>query len=260
MAPGSMPTNATEIFQEGIRIPAAQACASGGRVQRDAARDPAAERAHPRHVHGRPQRAGRRLHDRRAPRSRRLAGAYGDNQLIAIFDELLDRSEAMTREALRAIPRAPTAYVDYLDNDGIELDKRIRIEVAVTIGDGAMHVDFDRARARRCAARSTACRRAQPRRRLLRRARRHRSDDSRPTAAASARSRCTCRKAASSIRASPPPSTAAPRRSSASPAPSSARSREAVPERVPARLRRRAARHDVRRPARRRHARSSRAS
>ena len=34
------------------------------------------------------------------------------------FEELLDRSETMTREALRAIPEGTYRYVDYLDNDG----------------------------------------------------------------------------------------------------------------------------------------------
>ena len=48
----------------------------------------------------------------------------------------------MTRKALRAIPEGTYRAVDFLDNDGIDLDKRIRIEVAVTVGDGAMSVDF----------------------------------------------------------------------------------------------------------------------
>ncbi len=48
---------------------------------------------------------------------------YGHNQLASIFDELLQRSETMTRKALRAIPEGTYRFVDYLDNDGIELDK-----------------------------------------------------------------------------------------------------------------------------------------
>src|SRR6516165_9790397 len=71
-----------------------------------------------------------------------LAETYGNNHLTAIFAELLDRSEAMTRDALRAIPKGTYSAVDFLDNDGIELDRRIRIEVAVTVDDGAMTIDF----------------------------------------------------------------------------------------------------------------------
>ena len=48
----------------------------------------------------------------------------------------------MTSDALRAIPKGTYSAVDFLDNDGIELDRRIRIEVAVTVDDGAMTIDF----------------------------------------------------------------------------------------------------------------------
>jgi N-methylhydantoinase B len=71
-----------------------------------------------------------------------LAETYGGNQLTAIFSELLDRSETMTRAALRAIPAGTYRYADHLDNDGVDLQTRIRIEVAVTVKDGHMHVDF----------------------------------------------------------------------------------------------------------------------
>src|SRR6185436_4226851 len=59
-----------------------------------------------------------------------------------IFDELLDRSETQTRAALRTIPDGTYRYVDFNDNDGIELDKPIRFEVAVTVRDGTFHCDF----------------------------------------------------------------------------------------------------------------------
>ena len=48
----------------------------------------------------------------------------------------------MTRQTLRSLPEGTYRHVDYLDNDGIELDKLVRIEVAVTIADGAMMCDF----------------------------------------------------------------------------------------------------------------------
>ena len=46
--------------------------------------------------------------------------------------QLLREHERITREALRAIPEGTYRYVDHMDNDGIELDRRIRI---VTLGD-----------------------------------------------------------------------------------------------------------------------------
>ena len=61
---------------------------------------------------------------------------------MSVFEELLDRSETMTREALRQIPEGTYRYVDYLDNDGIELDKPVRIEVAATVREGTIEFDL----------------------------------------------------------------------------------------------------------------------
>ena len=77
-----------------------------------------------------------------ARRFAELAERFGDNQLTAICDELLARSERLTRAALSRIPSGTYRYVDFLDNDGIELDKPIRIEVAATVADGAIEFDF----------------------------------------------------------------------------------------------------------------------
>ncbi len=43
---------------------------------------------------------------------------------------------------MRTLPQGTFRHVDYLDNDGIDLDRRVRIEVAVTIEDGAIHFDL----------------------------------------------------------------------------------------------------------------------
>jgi N-methylhydantoinase B/oxoprolinase/acetone carboxylase alpha subunit len=77
-----------------------------------------------------------------ARRLSELADRNGHNALTCIFEELLSRSETMTRRALARIPAGTYRYVDFLDNDGIELEKPIRIEVAVTISDGGIHIDF----------------------------------------------------------------------------------------------------------------------
>lgn len=140
MAPGSVPTNATEVFQEGIRLPALK-LREGDRFNDTLLKILRRNVRIPDTFEGdlMAQVAACSVGTRRLSA---LAEAYGDNHLTAIFGELLDRSEAMTREALRAIPNGTYRAVDFLDNDGIELDKRIRIEVAVTVEDGAMSVDF----------------------------------------------------------------------------------------------------------------------
>ncbi|MGE0716817.1 MAG: hydantoinase B/oxoprolinase family protein [Alphaproteobacteria bacterium] len=140
MTPGSIPTNATEIFQEGLRIPPLKLRDAGVmndtlvKMMRLNVRIPDVLMGD---IYA--QIAACQIGARRIAA---LADTYGDNMLAQIFAELLERSEAMTRDALRAIPAGTYRYVDYLDNDGIELDRRIRIEVAVTVKDGAIHIDF----------------------------------------------------------------------------------------------------------------------
>lgn len=140
MSAGSIPTNATEIFQEGLRLPPLKFRDAGKynetlvAIIRQNVRIPDA-------VMGdlNAQLAACNVGARRIAQ---LAGELGDNQALAIFDELLDRSEVLTRAALKTIPAGTYRYVDYSDNDGIELDQPIRFEVAVTVKDGAFHCDF----------------------------------------------------------------------------------------------------------------------
>ena len=77
-----------------------------------------------------------------ARRLTEIARRYGAAMSARFFAELLDRSEAMTRQALASIPEGTYRFVDFLDNDGIDLDKPIRIQLAVTLSQGGMHVDF----------------------------------------------------------------------------------------------------------------------
>jgi N-methylhydantoinase B/oxoprolinase/acetone carboxylase alpha subunit len=140
MTPGSIPTNATEIYQEGIRIPPLKLFDAGVinqtlvsllrlnvRIPDTFMGDINAQIAACRI-------GGRRLVE--------LTQVYDVPTLEAIFQALLAHSEVLTRAQLRGIPEGVYRYADWLDNDGIDLDQRVRIEVAVTIRDGAMHVDF----------------------------------------------------------------------------------------------------------------------
>ncbi len=140
MAPGSTPTNATEIFQEGIRIPLLKFRDRGAANEtllallRRNVRLPDTLMGDLEAQFAACTSGARRL--------RALAGSYGRIQLLAMIDTLLDRSEAMTRQALHSLPAGTYRYADYLDNDGIDLERRVRIEVAVTVADGTMRCDF----------------------------------------------------------------------------------------------------------------------
>jgi len=140
MSPGSVPTNATEIYQEGIRIPPLKF--RDGNVMNDTLIDMLKLNVRiPETFMGdlNAQLAACSVGGRRIEE---LAARYGDNYLTAVFEELLDRSETMTRHAIEAIPDGVYSYVDYLDNDGIELDKEIEIHAAVTVRGSNIHIDF----------------------------------------------------------------------------------------------------------------------
>jgi len=140
MSAGSVPTNATEIYQEGLRIPPLRLREAGVynetlvALLRQNVRIPDT-------LMGdlNAQIAACTIGARRFAE---LAERFGDNQLAAIYAELLSRSERLTRAVLARIPPGTYRYVDYLDNDGIELDKPIRIEIAATVGNGAIEFDF----------------------------------------------------------------------------------------------------------------------
>lgn len=137
---GSVPTDSTEIFQEGLRVPPVQWARAGQfdatltAILRQNVRIPDIFLGD---LHA--QVAACKI---AAVRLRETAGRHGDNTLTQAFGLLLDRAEAMTRAALRNLPEGTYRHVDYLDNDGVDLDRRIRIEVAATIRDGTIHFDM----------------------------------------------------------------------------------------------------------------------
>ncbi len=140
MVPGSLPTNATDIYQEGLRIPPVKLRDAGtenetlvGIIRQNV--------RFPDMLMGdlNAQLASCTVGARRL---RALADAFDAEHLQRMFDDLLDRSERLTRDAFRKIPNGSYRYTDYFDNDGIELDRRVRIEVRVDVSDDAVHVDF----------------------------------------------------------------------------------------------------------------------
>ena len=141
MAPGSVPTNATEIFQEGVRIPPLK-LRSGGvmnetfiAMMRQNVRMPDAFMGDLNAQIAACTVGARRLNE--------VAEKYGADLLQDAFGELLDKSEQMTRSSLRAIPDGEYSYTDYLDNDGIELERPIPIQATVRVHDGELTCSFE---------------------------------------------------------------------------------------------------------------------
>jgi N-methylhydantoinase B len=71
-----------------------------------------------------------------------LVGRLGPETFAGCLDELLDRAERLTREAIARIPDGSYHFVDYLDNDGVDIDRRVRIEVTVSVSGSEFSVDF----------------------------------------------------------------------------------------------------------------------
>jgi len=140
MAAGSVPTNATEVFQEGIRIPPLKLLDQGSyndtlvAMLRQNVRIPDVFMGDLNAQISACKVGARRIVD--------LAGVYGPEELQRVFAALLDRSEALTRDAIRRLPQGTFRHVDVLDNDGIDLDVPIRIAVAVTIAGDEIEIDL----------------------------------------------------------------------------------------------------------------------
>jgi N-methylhydantoinase B len=139
-SPGSLPTDATEVFQEGIRFPPL-------RLYRAGVPDEAVHAILERNV--------------RIPetifgdlRAQLAATHVGKTRLLGLFDvygaetmndyvgELLRRGEAIARARIAEIADGSYTFEDYLDNDGIDLDRRVAIRATITVSGSEMTVDF----------------------------------------------------------------------------------------------------------------------
>lgn len=140
MVPGSVPTNATEVYQEGIRIPILKLRDEGR--WNDTLLDILRLNVRMPDVFIGDLNAQVSACSVGARRVQELARLHGDAALLGMFTELLTRSEMMTRQAIARLPQGTFHYVDHLDNDGVDLDRLVRLEVAVTVAGDSITVDF----------------------------------------------------------------------------------------------------------------------
>jgi len=135
LAAGSYAATATEIFQEGLRIPPLKLVENGvpnagvWAMIRQNVRKPAL-------VLGdlASQLASLEVG---ATAIRRLAGRYGAAGMIEAGNRILDASEAAMRAAIARMPDGTYEFEDFLDDDGVVLDRPMRLHARLTIeGDG----------------------------------------------------------------------------------------------------------------------------
>ncbi len=139
-SPGSVPTDATEIFQEGVTIPPLKFYDAGRpnetlhELLRRNVRIPDVLMGD---LHG--QIAACNVG---AQRFLELVTEYGAETVLRAVEQLMDHAEAMTRRRIAEIPDGAYSFADYLDNDGIELDTPIRIAATVVVRGSEIHFDF----------------------------------------------------------------------------------------------------------------------
>jgi N-methylhydantoinase B len=140
MSPGSYAANATEIFQEGLRIPPAKLLDGG--IRNDVLWQLIAQNVRqPISVMGdlQSQIASLGVGVRAVEI---LTARYGAETLVASCSAMLDASEAAMRDAISAIPDGAYEFEDFLDDDGIDPTKPIRIHARITVEGSRLVVDL----------------------------------------------------------------------------------------------------------------------
>jgi N-methylhydantoinase B len=137
---GSNASDSTEIYQEGLRIPPTKMFEAGRRNTTLFNLIEANVRA-PIKVLGdlRAQLAACHICEQAMID---LAGRHGADGLERLMAELLDYSERMTRAAISELPDGVFAFLDHIDDDGIDVGKPIALHVRVTKRQDCILVDW----------------------------------------------------------------------------------------------------------------------
>ena len=139
MVPGSLSGSATDIYQEGIRIPSLRIARRGVWLTEVMdllfanVREPQDRRGDLSAMEGACRIAERRLHA--------MAERFGVSTIRTALTALLDRAERRMRDAIRDVPDGEYAYETYLDNSG-ESPAPLRLKLKLTVTGDEIHADF----------------------------------------------------------------------------------------------------------------------
>ena len=139
MVPGGFPSEATEIFHEGIRVPPVKIKKRGEDVP-EVWKLWLANVRTPRHNYGdmRAMIAGVETGVRRLGE---VVRKYGADVFGKTCADLMDYAEARMRAEIEQIPDGRYDFVDYMDNDGVS-DSEIRIEAHCHVNGGEIVIDY----------------------------------------------------------------------------------------------------------------------
>ena len=138
--PGSVPTDATELYQEGVIIPPTQLFRAG-ELDENLFRLLTRNVRLPDVFTGdlMAQVAAGRLG---GVRLRELFAAHGAETVVAYIEELLTRAERLTRRQIEDIPDGDYPFEDWLDDDGVTIGHPVKIAVTLRVRGSSMTFDF----------------------------------------------------------------------------------------------------------------------
>ena len=140
MTPGSCPHNASEIHQEGLRIPPVKLYERGRpnetlfTILRAASRTPDIVVADVGAYTGACVIGEQRFRD--------LIDEHGWETLDMYLAELLDYTERLARAEIAAMPDGSFEFTDYLDDDGVHPDRPLAIHLKITVEGDRITYDF----------------------------------------------------------------------------------------------------------------------
>src|SRR3954471_1368253 len=138
--PGSTSANATEMFHEGILLPPVKIWDAGAqqpdieRIILTNSRQPALMRGD---IH-----AQIAVTQMGAARVKELCGRFGAGAVTDAFAAILKGAADELGAAIAKLPAGASTAEGYLDSDGIEVDKPIKLAVTITIEGGIARFDF----------------------------------------------------------------------------------------------------------------------
>jgi N-methylhydantoinase B len=138
-APGSMPGDSREVFEEGIIIPPVKFY-SGGTLNEDIFRLILRNVRTPEERKGdlKAQISACEIGKRRV---KELVEKYGNSMIEKSFGAIMDYSERRMMKKIAEFPRGTYSAYDFMDDDGISQDP-VKIAVSVTIEDSSVEFDF----------------------------------------------------------------------------------------------------------------------
>lgn len=135
------PTDSTDAFQEGLRIPPVKLY-RGGKLDETLAAVIKSNSRAPETIWGdiHSQIACFRSGEQSVVR---LLDKYGFDTVYDCIEDIYDHAERMARDAIRQMPAGTWSAVDYCDDNGIDRGVPVKVGISITIDPEAAEVTFD---------------------------------------------------------------------------------------------------------------------